>query len=99
MTDPTFWAELCGINGASNVPKEGETTIEDEEILDDDDLGGDDSVIGIAEVIAEVLNLMEGGWVDGKKDGLVLSNFAEDDGLVIVKGWPNPWGWRVGYGG
>ena len=19
--------------------------------------------------------------------------------LVIVKGWPNPWGWRVGYGG
>jgi hypothetical protein len=19
--------------------------------------------------------------------------------VVIVKGWPNPWGWRVGYGG
>jgi hypothetical protein len=23
----------------------------------------------------------------------------EQGRLVIVKGWPNPWGWRVGYGG
>lgn len=79
-TDPTFWAELCNTAAvASNVPKEGETVVEDEEVIDDDS-GGDDSAIGIAEVVAEVLNSNEGGRVDSKTDGLVLSNFAEDGG-------------------
>jgi hypothetical protein len=79
-TDPKFWAELCN-DAASNVPKEGETIVEDEEVIEDD-LVGDDSAVGIAEVIAEVLNPKEGGRVDGEPDGLVLSNFAEDDGEV-----------------
>ena len=80
-TDAAFWAELCN-DGAFNVPKEGETVVEDEEnmIEDDSDLIGDDSAIGIAEVVAEVLNLKEGGWVNGETEGLVLLNFAEDGG-------------------
>jgi hypothetical protein len=78
-SDPTFWAELCNnLNVASNVPKEGETVVEDEENIEDDSVG-DDSAIGISEVMAEVLN-SKGGRVDGKTDGLVLSNFAEDNG-------------------
>jgi hypothetical protein len=79
-TDPTFWAELCN-DVASNVPKEGETVVEDEEVVEDDDSVGDDSAVGIAEVVAEVLKLKEGSRTDGKTDGLTLSNFAEDDGL------------------
>jgi hypothetical protein len=49
--DPTFWAELNTV--ASNVPKEGETVVEDEETVEDDS-AGDDSAIGIAEVVAEL---------------------------------------------
>ena len=78
-TDPAFWAELCSGNVASDVPNEGETVVEDEEILEDGD-DGDDSAIGITEIVAEVLNLKEGGRVDGKTEGLMLSNLAEDGG-------------------
>jgi hypothetical protein len=71
-SDPAFWAELC--NDTPNVPEEGENVVEDEEINDDDSIG-DDSAIGVAEVVAEVL---KGSRIDGKTDGLTLSNFAED---------------------
>jgi hypothetical protein len=78
-SDPTFWAELCK-DVATNVPKEGDTVLEDDITIDDDSVG-DDSAIGVAEVVAEVLNLnLKGGRVDAKMSGLVLSNFAEDGG-------------------
>ena len=63
------------------MPDEGETVVEDEEDVDDDDSVGDDSAIGVAEVVAEVL---KGGRVDGKTDGLMLSNFTEDSGEVLT---------------
>ena len=58
----------------SKWAEEGETIVEDDEIIENDSVG-DDSAIGIAEVMAEVLNLKEGQenvWRNAGRVTLVL---------------------------